>query len=199
MGGFGTVWKGRDCKLDRTVAIKIPRSGEMSAEETDKFLREACAAAQLKHPNIVSVHETGFHEGLVFIVTDYIEGVSLDRILKRQRPNVLQTVSLCTTMAEALHYAHEAGVVHRDLKPANIMIDQKGRPHLMDFGLARRETGEMTLTLEGDVVGTPAYMSPEQASGKGHFADRRTDIYSLGVVLFEMITGDRPFRAIIVI
>jgi serine/threonine protein kinase len=193
-GAFGTVWKARDTKLDRTVAVKIPRHGSMSADEQQKFFREARAAAQLRHPNIVSVHEVGRDGDTVYIVSDFIHGATLGDWLAGQKLTSREAAELCAKIADALHHAHEQGVVHRDLKPANIMIDAAGQPHLMDFGLARREVGEATVTLDGVLMGTPAYMSPEQAAFKSHTADRRSDVYSLGVILFELLTGERPFR-----
>ncbi len=194
VGGFGSVWKARDKELDRTVAIKIPRAGGMTAEEQEKFFREARAAAQLRHPNIVSVHEVGRDADSVYIVSDFVRGVTLGDWLTGQKLTSREAAELTATIGDALHHAHEQGVVHRDLKPANIMIGGDGQPHLMDFGLARREVGEVTVTMDGHVLGTPAYMSPEQAEGKAHTADRRSDIYSLGVILFELLTGELPFR-----
>ena len=193
-GSFGIVWKAKDTQLDRTVAVKIPRHAQPDRERTEKFLREPRAAAQLKHPNIVSVLEIGSDGDLIYIVSDFIDGVSLADQLTGRRFTYREAAKLCAKIADALHFAHQKGIIHRDLKPSNVMLDRAGEPHLMDFGLAKREAGEVTMTMEGQILGIPAYMSPEQAKGNAHAADRRTDVYSLGVILFELLTGERPFR-----
>ncbi len=191
-GGFGIVWRAHDTELDRIVAVKIPKNTLVSIDDANQFIREAQAAAQLKHTNIVSVHEVGFAEGSIYIVSDFIDGVTLSNWLTVNQPTSRKAAEMCLTIAGALAHAHEAGVIHRDMKPGNILLDANGSPNIADFGLAKRELGDLTVTYEGQVVGTPAYMSPEQARGQS--ADRRSDIYSLGVILFELLTGEKPFR-----
>ncbi|MBM4091917.1 MAG: hypothetical protein FJ276_21175 [Planctomycetes bacterium] len=193
-GASGSVWKAKDTALDRTVAVKIPRKERLSEDELEAFLREARAAGQLSHPNIVSVHEVGRDGDTIFIASDYVEGATLREWLKGRPVAPSEAARLCCEIAEALEHAHQRKVIHRDLKPSNILMDAQGKPHVTDFGLARREAGEITITLDGAVLGTPAYMPPEQARGAGHQADRRSDVYALGVILFEMLTGGLPFR-----
>ena len=192
-GTTGEVWKALDPRLRRTVAIKIPRHRELSEEEMHRFLREGQTAAQLKHPAIVPVHEVGHNEDTAFIVSDFIEGDNLRERIEERSFTPRDAAKLAVRLADGLHHAHEKGVVHRDFKPANILLDDNAAPHITDFGLAKWSEDAHQMTLEGHVLGTPAYMAPEQARGDVSAVDRRADVYALGCVLYEMLTGEHPF------
>ena len=184
-----------DEKLDRVVAIKVPRRGMLSKSQLSSFLREARAIAKLSHSGIVSVYEVGENSGTPFIVTEFIDGHDLKHQLQHSTLTIEAAVELSAAIGEAIGHAHQHGVVHRDLKPANVMMDRGGRPHVMDFGLAKRVTdADVKQTVDGQIMGTPAYMSPEQARGDSRHVDGRCDVYSLGVILFELLTGELPFR-----
>jgi Tol biopolymer transport system component/tRNA A-37 threonylcarbamoyl transferase component Bud32 len=201
MGGMGEVYKAQDQRLDRTVAVKVlPRSFVASEERVRRFEREAHAASTINHPNIAAVYDVGVENGVHFIAMEYVEGPSLSAWLAREGLTLAEMLLVMEQVADALARAHEAGVLHRDVKPANVIVARNGYAKLLDFGLAKisGESGEFqsgadanTLSRSGLVLGTLAYMSPEQA--RGHPLDRRTDIFSFGVVLYEAIAGRPPF------
>jgi serine/threonine protein kinase len=195
-GGMGVVFKARQTTLHRTVALKMILAGKLASPAlVQRFHTEAEAAANLTHPNIVAIHEVGEHEGQHYFSMDYIEGQNLAERM-RQGPMPLKQAAGCVrTIAGAIHYAHQRGVLHRDLKPSNILLDGQGRPHVTDFGLAKLVEQESSLTQSQDVMGTPGYMAPEQAAGDMRQLTIAADIYSLGAILYELLTGRPPFRA----
>src|SRR5271157_161926 len=193
-GGFGRVYLAHDDDLKRQVAIKVPNPERISRpEDVEAYLNEARILASLDHPHIVPVFDVGrTDDGLCYVVSKYIEGSNLATRIRERRSGVHESAELVATVAEALHYAHTRGLVHRDIKPANILIDAVGKPCVADFGLAMRDED---FGKGARLAGTPSYMSPEQARGEGHRVDGRSDIFSLGLVFYELLTGRRPFTA----
>ncbi|MCA9076592.1 MAG: protein kinase [Planctomycetaceae bacterium] len=200
-GSFGTVYRAIDTELGRTVAVKIPRSGRfMSSEDEERFVREARSVAKLAHANIVSVLELGRRDTFPYIVSEFVEGTTLAEALESDQFTFRDSVEILVMACSGVQHSHEHGIVHRDLKPSNIMLqaatsDAAARHvRVMDFGLARGDDTEITITREGAILGTPAYAAPEQLRGDQDEVDERSDIYSLGVILYEMLTGELPFR-----
>lgn len=191
VGGFGAVWLAQDNDLERQVALKLPIARN---DDTESSLHEARTAATLHHPNIVSVYEVGRDGDQVFIATEYIEGMTLGDALSAGKPKIERTVEVVSTVANALQHAHDNGIIHRDVKPANILIDKDGKPCIADFGLAKRISADQSISTDGQILGTARYMSPEQAAGKTRETDHRSDIYAVGVILFQMLTASLPFR-----
>ncbi len=197
-GGMGVVYLAKDKRLDRQVALKLPTLwGDEDAEFLHRFYREARAVAGLRHPNICRVFDVGEHEGQPYLTMEYLEGVLLSEHLKRRQAPMEphEAVRLVRELAQVMEAAHQQGIIHRDLKPANIMMDSEAGPILMDFGLARREDREDSLrTRAGQQLGTPTYMPLEQFQGRVERVGPRSDVYSLGVILFELLTGRRPYE-----
>lgn len=194
-GGMGIVYKARQVSLNRIVAVKMILRGTLATDEDVKrFRAEAEAAASLQHPGIVAIHEVGLHEGQHYFSMDFVEGLSLADLLRQEPLAARQAAEYVRDAAEAVHYAHQQGTLHRDLKPSNILIDRQGRIRITDFGLAKRIEGNSDLTLTGQVLGTPSYMPPEQASGKRSLIGAASDIYALGAVLYELLGSRPPFR-----
>lgn len=193
-GGFGVVYLAFDDQLQRSVAIKAPHRQLVSTPaDAAAYLAEARTVAGLDHPHIVPVYDVGsVADYPFFVVSKFIDGSDLHRRQRESRLSLREAAELVATVAGALHYAHKQGLVHRDIKPGNILLDRGGKPFVADFGLALRE---QDFGSGARYAGTPAYMSPEHARGEGHRVDGRSDIFSLGVVLYELLTGRRPFRA----
>lgn len=198
-GGMGIVYKARQLSLNRLVALKMILKGALATpEDLARFRTEAQAAAHLEHPNIVPVYNAGEHEGQAYFSMRLVEGQTLSALLARGPLRPHDAARYLAAISRAVQYAHEHGILHRDLKPSNILIDTKDEPHITDFGLAKRVSGETARsggTLTGAIVGTPAYMAPEQVSNRRGTPSPSSDVYSLGVILYEMLTGRPPFQA----
>jgi eukaryotic-like serine/threonine-protein kinase len=193
-GGMGVVFKAYQVALHRTVALKMMKTGSFATEaELLRFQNEAEAVAQLDHPHIVPIYEIGRHLGRHFFSMKLIAGSSLDKVFAEFSSAPRAAARLVATVAEAVHHAHQRGILHRDLKPANIVLDERGQPHVTDFGLAKRITGDNDLSLSGAPVGTPSFMSPEQAIGAKGSLSTATDVYGLGTILYALLAGRAPF------
>lgn len=195
-GSFGTVYKAWDTELLRYVAIKVPREGRITKDTSRLFLREARAAAGISHPNVVSIYEMGQHAETFYIASELIDGISLSEYLRHHSLEPVESAKLMIKLLSGVKVFHEKGLIHRDLKPGNILLDMQNEPHIADFGLARNEDrSDITVTHSGQLVGTLLYMSPEQARGENKSLSIRSDIYALGVILYELLTGQKPFKS----
>src|SRR5207253_1621707 len=193
-GGQGVVYRARQKSLNRTVALKVIGLGHWATEaHLKRFRREAEAAASLDHSGIVPIYEVGERDGSCYFSMKFVEGGQLDELVKREPMPIRRAVELIAKVARTVHYAHEHGILHRDIKPGNILLDAKGEPHLTDFGLARLVESESSVTHTLEVLGTPSYMAPEQAVGNNAAISSVTDVYGLGAVLYQLLTGQPPF------
>ena len=193
-GGQGVVFRARQKSLNRIVALKVISLGQWASKaHLKRFRLEAEAAARLEHPGIVPIHEVGERDGSCYFSMKFVEGGQLDEVVRREPMPVRRAVELIAKVARTVHYAHEHGILHRDIKPGNILLDQKGEPHLTDFGLARLVETESTVTRTLEVLGTPSYMAPEQAAANNTQLTSATDVYGLGAVLYQLLTGHPPF------
>src|SRR3989454_2446632 len=193
-GGQGVVFRARQKSLNRIIALKGISLGQWASKaHLKRFRLEAEAAARLEHPGIVPIHEVGERDGQWYFSMKFVEGGQLDEVVRRAPMSIRQAVELIAKVARTVHYAHEHGILHRDIKPGNILLDAKGEPHLTDFGLARLVESESTVTRTLEVLGTPSYMAPEQAVGNNTAVSHATDVYGIGAVLYQLLTGHPPF------
>jgi serine/threonine protein kinase len=195
-GAMGIVFRAHQSKPDRVVALKIVSSGQFaSPSELARFQQETEAAGSLDHPNIVPIYHVGEHEGRPFFTMPLLEGGNLSTRLNDFAGKPRDSAAFMAKVARAIHHAHQRGILHRDLKPSNILLDASGEPHITDFGLAKHAGSSLDLTLSGSALGTPGYMAPEQAAGDSKQVTTAADIFSLGAIFYELLTGHPPFQA----
>ncbi len=196
-GGMGVVYRARQPSLERIVALKMILAGQFASKEIiQRFRGEVTAAALLQHPNIVAIHDVGIHDDQHYFSMDYVEGQNLSQLVDNRPLPPAKAARYVKLIAEAIHYAHQQGILHRDLKPSNILIDSgTDQPRITDFGLAKRLDGESTLTITGQVLGSPNFMPPEQASNDRGKVGRHSDVYGLGAILYYLLTARAPFQA----
>ncbi len=194
-GGMGVVYKALQRSTKRIVALKVLLEGPLASESARRrFEREVALAAHLRHHNIIPIYDSGVAEGRMYYAMEYVHGLPLSDYLRAERPTIVARLQLFARICKAISHAHQRGIIHRDLKPSNILVDGEGEPHLLDFGLAKASPLlDANTSVSAQIVGTPAYMSPEQTSGDSSAVDTRSDVYSLGVVLYEMLTGRMPY------
>ncbi|MFC1793087.1 serine/threonine protein kinase [Planctomycetota bacterium] len=196
-GGMGTVWHAVQISTNREVALKVTNAQVFGSKRAlARFEREVELAARLEHPNIARVYDSGIHQKVYYYAMELVKGLALDDYVKERQLGQRRIIELMHTVISAIHYAHQRGIIHRDLKPSNILVTDDGQPHILDFGLAKdllKDQKDRTVSLDGDILGTPAFMSPEQAAGRLDQIDTRSDIYSLGVILYNLLTSHWPY------
>ncbi len=195
-GGMGVVYRARQLSLERIVALKMILAGQFAGKQMiQRFRGEVTAAALLQHPNIVAIHDVGIHDDQHYFSMDYVAGQNLSQLVGNRPLPPAKAARYVKLIAEAIHYAHQQGILHRDLKPSNVLVDASDQPRITDFGLAKRLDGDASLTVTGQMLGSPNFMPPEQASSQRGKVGRHSDVYGLGAILYHLLTARPPFQA----